>query len=272
MKLRRLSAGLALLALAAGCTGQGPARAPGPTATAPAPGPGTGRPAGAVRVLVFSKTAGFRHASIPAAVAAVERLGREHGFAVDATEDAGAFTDAGLARYRAVVFLSTTGDVLDDAEQAAFERWVRAGGGFAGVHAAADTEYGWAWYGRLVGARFARHPAVQPAVVRVTDRRHPSTTPLPERWARTDEWYDFRADPRGQVHVLATVDPASYRGGTMGADHPIAWCQTVDGGRSWYTALGHTVASWSEPRFLAHVLGGIRYAAGLAAGDCRLGP
>ena len=214
------------------------------------------------RVLVFSATEGFRHDSIPAGVAAVRSLGAAHGFAVDATEDPSAFTDRRLRRYAAVMFLSTTGDVLDAAQQAAFRRYVRRGGGFAGVHAAADTEAGWAWYGGLVGARFLRHPAVQRATIRVTDRRHPSTRRLPRRWTRTDEWYDFRAQPRRGVRVLARLDESSYSGGTMGARHPIAWCRRVAGGRSWYTGLGHTTASWREPRFRGHVLGGIWWAAG----------
>jgi len=196
------------------------------------------------RVLVFSATEGFRH-----------------GFAVDATEDASTFTDRRLRRYAVVVWLNTTGDVLDESQQAAFERYIRRGGGFAGVHAAADTEYGWGWYGRLLGARFRRHPAVQPATIRVVDRRHPSTRRLPHRWTRTDEWYDFRAQSRRGVRVLAFLDESTYSGGTMGARHPIAWCRRFQGGRSWYTAMGHTAESYAEPRFRAHLLGGIRWAA-----------
>jgi len=139
------------------------------------------------KVLVFSKTAGFRHASIPDGAAMIRRLGEAHGFGVDHTEDAGAFTDDGLAAYAAVVFLSTTGDVLDAAQQAAFERYIRGGGGYVGIHAAADTEYEWPWYGGLVGAYFESHPAIQAATVVVNDRVHPSTDGLPLRWARTDE-------------------------------------------------------------------------------------
>ena len=224
------------------------------------------------RVLVFSKTAGFRHSSIATAVRAVRRLGARHGFEVDATEDAAAFSRRGLRRYAAVVFLSTTGDVLDAGRQAAFERYIRAGGGYVGVHAAADTEYGWAFYGRLVGAYFRSHPLFpqfQEATVRVADRRHPSTRHLPGRWIRTDEWYDYRANPRGSVHVLATLDERTYQGGQMGADHPIAWCHRYAGGRSWYTGGGHTEESYGEPAFRRHLLGGIRWAAGLVKGDCR---
>lgn len=223
----------------------------------------------APRVLLFSKTSGFRHASIPAALDAIRTLGAEHGFAVDASEDASAFTDANLAQYRAVVFVMTTGDVLDETQQAAFERYIRAGNGYVGLHSASDTEYSWPWYGQLVGAYFASHPAIQAATIRVEDRAHPSTTALPDPWPRTDEWYNFQSNPRSRVRVLARLDETSYTGGTMGADHPIAWCQAYDGGRAWYTGGGHTSESYAEPLFLQHILGGIEYAAGLKAGDCR---
>ncbi len=222
-------------------------------------------------VLVFTKTAGFRHDSIPAGIQAIRDLGEANGFAVEATEDAGAFTPEGLARYRAVVFLNTTGDVLDPAQQAAFEGYVRGGNGFVGVHSATDTEYGWPFYGALVGAYFQSHPAVQPATVVVEDRRHPATEHLPERWARTDEWYNFRSSVRGRVRVLARLDESSYTGGTMGADHPFAWCQEYAGGRSFYTAGGHTIESYAEPAFREHLLGGIRYAAGVAPAACAPG-
>jgi cytochrome c len=218
-------------------------------------------------VLVFSKTTGFRHESIPYAIAAIEALGGDHGFSVESTEDAARFTDAELAQYQVVVFLSTTGDVLDDRQKAAFEHYIRSGGGFVGIHSASDTEYKWAWYGRLVGAYFASHPEIQPAMIGVEDRTHPSTTGLPTIWRRTDEWYNFRSNPRSTVHVLASLDEATYSGGRMGSDHPIAWCQAIDGGRSWYTAMGHTVESYAEPLFRQHLLGGIESAAGTAA-DC----
>jgi cytochrome c len=213
-------------------------------------------------VLVFTRTTGFRHASIGDGVVAIRRLGARHGFAVDATEDPEQFRDAVLRRYRAVVFLSTTGEPLGPAQQAALKRWVEGGGGWVGVHAAADAFYNWPWYGELVGAWFRRHPPVQPATVRVTDRDHPSTESLPAKWTRTDEWYDFRTNPRGRVHVHATVDESTYQGGGMGNDHPVTWSHEQGRGRAWYTALGHTEASWSEQRFLAHILGGIRWAAG----------
>ncbi|WP_053853214.1 ThuA domain-containing protein [Streptomyces sp. NRRL B-24085] len=221
------------------------------------------------RVLVFSKTAGFRHDSIPDGVAAVRELGQSAGFAVDATEDAAAFTARNLRRYDAVVFLSTTGDVLAPAQQRAFEGYIRSGGGYVGIHAAADTEYNWAFYGGLAGAYFQSHPAIQPATVVVEDRSHPSTAHLGPAWNRTDEWYNYRSNPRDRAHVLASLDESSYTGGTMNGDHPIAWCQDYQGGRAFYTGLGHTKESYADPAFRGHLLGGIRYATGDARADCR---
>jgi type 1 glutamine amidotransferase len=216
-------------------------------------------PEQAPRLLVFSKTAGYRHESIAAGLSTI----RDH-FTVDATEDGAAFEPDNLARYRAVVFLNTSGNVLGAAQQAAFEAYIRNGGGFAGVHAAADTEYDWPFYGELVGAYFKSHPAVQRAVLRVEDRNHPATAGLPETWTRTDEWYNFRTNPRSAVRVLLTLDESSYSGGTMGADHPHAWYREYEGARSFYTAGGHTVESYAEPAFRSHLVGGIRYAAGLS--------
>lgn len=220
-----------------------------------------------LHVLVFSKTAGFRHASIERGVRAMQTLGHEHGFEVEATEDAAAFTDKNLEQYDAVIFLSTTGDILDEPQERAFERYIQAGGGYVGVHAAADTEYDWPWYGTLVGGYFKSHPRVQQATTVVADRLHPSTAHLPARWERTDEWYDYRDNPRGSVHVLATIDERTYEGGKMGHDHPIAWCHEFDGGRAWYTGGGHTKASFAEPEFMAHILGGIQWAAGQVDAD-----
>ncbi len=221
-------------------------------------------------VLVFSKTAGFRHGSIPAGIAAIQQLGSDNGFEVTATEDAGAFTDENLAQYEAVVWLSTTGDVLNDDQQAAFERYVQSGGGYAGIHAASDTEYDWPWYGELVGAYFSAHPQNQDATIKVEDHVHESTAHLPARWDRFDEWYNFRTNPRDSVHVLASLDETTYSAGSgaMGAEHPTAWCQVYDGGRSWYTGGGHTDQSYAEPEFLQHLLGGIQTAAGVVPSDC----
>ena len=223
------------------------------------------------KALVFSRTASFRHDSIGSGVTAIKQLGTDNGFTVTATEDPSVFTDSNLAQYQVVVFLSTTGDVLNSSQQSAFERYIKAGGGYAGVHSATDTEYDWSWYGSLVGAYFNNHPNGTPtATVKVTDPAHPSTAGLPQTWSRTDEWYNFRSDPSARVHVLAELDESTYSPGTgaMGYSHPIAWCQNYDGGRSWYTGLGHTAESFSDSRFLGHLLGGLQTAAGVVGADC----
>jgi len=217
----------------------------------------------AFTVLVFTKTAGFRHESIPAGIRAIKSLGDEQHFRVDSSEDAAAFTDANLARYQVIVFLNTTGDILDLNQQAAFERFIQRGGGFVGIHSATDTEYDWEWYGRLVGAYFDSHPSIQTATVKVVDATHLSTVQLPDTWSRNDEWYNFRADPSPHVRVLVQVDEMTYTGGTMGKNHPISWYHEYDGGRGWYTAMGHTTESYSEPFFLRHVSGGLRWAASI---------
>lgn len=221
----------------------------------------------AFRVLVFSKTLGYRHASIPDGIRAIRELGSANGFAVDATEDSGAIAPANLLRYRAVVFLSVTGNVLDPDQQAAFKNYVLNGGGFAAIHGAVygplACEDQWTWYGEMFCCAFRNHSGIVPATVDIEDPAHPSTIDLPARWQRTDEWYNFNGTPRGRAHVLATVDESTYSGGTMGADHPIAWCLSVGKGRMWYTAMGHTESSFAEPLFRRHLLGGIWYAAGI---------
>ena len=222
----------------------------------------------AYQVLVFSKTVGFRHTSIPNGIAAIKKLGGENHFGVYATEDSEYFTPENLAKYQVVVFLSTIGDVLNTAQEDALQKWVEEGGGFVGVHAAIAgdiaTEGGWPWYVDLCCATFKNHSAVVPGVVVVEDRQHVSTAHLPAEWKRSDEWYNFTASPRGRgkVHVLATMDETTYQGGNMGKDHPIAWIQPIGKGRMWYTALGHTEESFTEPLMVAHLLGGIQYAAG----------
>ncbi|HVK24948.1 MAG TPA: ThuA domain-containing protein [Actinokineospora sp.] len=220
-------------------------------------------------VLVFSKTAGFRHSSIGAGIQAVQNLGAANNFTVTATEDATKFTTANLAQYEAVVFLSTTGDVLDATQQAAFENYIKAGGGYVGVHAAADTEYNWPFYGELVGGYFDSHPAQQTATVKVEGRGTVATAHLPANWSRFDEWYNYKTNPRSSARVLATLDESSYTGGNMGADHPHVWCKNYQGGRSFYLGGGHTDASFTESDFTKTLLGGIRYAGGRAKIDCR---
>ncbi len=212
------------------------------------------------KVLVFSKTTGFRHASaIALGIQAIRDLGAANNFAIDATDNDSLFSDVNLARYKTVVFLSTTGDpVGTQIEKDAFQRYIRNGGGFVGVHAAADSGYDWAWYGRLVGAHFKQHQAIRPARLVVEDSSHPSTRGLPPSFTRTDEWYEFQINPRGAVHVLISVDDG----------YPITWCHDFDGGRAFYTALGHTDASYSESNFLHLLLGGILSTANAVAADC----
>ena len=213
------------------------------------------------RILVFSKTEKFRQSSIPAAKLAILKLGLDNNFKVDTTEDANFFNEASLGKYTAVVFLHTTGNVLNEKQELAFKKFIQAGGGYAGIHAAADTEYDWEWYGNLAGAYFQNHPEIQAATLNIIDNAHASTQHLPAKWNRTDEWYNFK-NLNPDVKIIMTIDESSYTGGTMNNNHPMSWYHVFDGGRSFYTALGHTEASWSETLFLQHVLGGIKYAMG----------
>lgn len=211
------------------------------------------------RVLVFSKTKGFRHQSIEAGKAALIKLGAEKGFAVDTTESADVFTEENLKKYRAVIFLSTTGDVLDQQQQNQFMRFIQSGGGYVGIHAAADTEYDWWWYGKLVGAYFKSHPQIQEAKFKKIKPFGEDN--LPDEWIRTDELYNYKKIS-DEITVLYNLDETSYKGGENGENHPIAWYHDFDGGRSFYTGLGHTDESFSEELFLSHLYQGIKYAIG----------
>ena len=222
------------------------------------------KPVSEQRILVFSKTKGWNHTSIPAGIAAIQKLGREHSFRVDTTKNADYFNDDSLKHYQAVVWLSTTGNVLNQVQQAAFERYIQAGGGYMGIHAAADTEYDWPWYNKLVGGYFASHPSqpnVRKATVDVIDKSHVSTAHLPDRWERTDEWYNYRS-LYADLHVLAKLDESTYEGGINGSNHPIAWYHDFDGGRAYYTGGGHTDESFTEPLFVQHLLGALTWTMG----------
>ncbi|MBN8858395.1 MAG: ThuA domain-containing protein [Sphingobacteriales bacterium] len=213
------------------------------------------------RVLVFAKTAGFHHESIAVGIPAIQKLGQENGFDVDSTTDASMFNEDTLKKYSAVVFLNTTGPLLNTHERIALERYIQSGGGYMGIHAAADAEYDWGWYNRLVGAYFLSHPRQQEAKLIVKDKTHPSTKHLPDVWTRKDEWYNFKKLNK-DVHVLISIDEKSYEGGKNGDDHPMTWYHDYDGGRAFYTELGHTDESYSDPLYLQHILGGIQYAIG----------
>ena len=231
------------------------------------------------RALVFSKTAGFRHKdSIPLGNELLAKQFKAAGLEVDITEDAAVFTAENLAKYRAVAFMSTTGDIMSDAvakdaskeakdaaakaaepRRAAFQAWLENGGAFVGVHAASDTEYKWPWYGKMIGGYFAGHPKIQPATLRPVIKDHPSTKHLPDEWKRKDEWYSFRNLQPDNV-VLILLDEKTYEGGKNGDYHPIAWCKDVVKGRMFYTAGGHTKESFSEPEFVQHLNGGLIWA------------
>ncbi|GIZ09675.1 hypothetical protein FUMI01_24020 [Flavobacterium sp. UMI-01] len=215
------------------------------------------------KILIFSKTAKYHHQSIAAGIQAIIKLAEENGFVADTTTNSKKFTTENLKHYSAVIFLSTTGDVLNNEQQQVFENYIKAGGGFVGVHAATDCEYDWAWYGNLVGAYFSNHPKQQEAVLKVTNKKHLSTKHLPEEWKRKDEWYNYKW-MAPDLNVLITIDETSYDAGKgkMGANHPMAWYHDFDGGRAFYTALGHTDESFKEEAFLKHLLGGIKYAMG----------
>ncbi len=210
-------------------------------------------------VLIFSKTAGYRHESIEPGTSAIKKLGKLHAFTVTATEDASYISTDSLKAYDAVIFLSTTEDILNAAQEQSFKAYIQAGGGFVGIHAAADTEYEWPWYGKLLGAYFESHPEGQPqATVRVVDTTHLATKNIPKIWSHKDEWYNYKNISKN-ITVLAIVDESTYEGGTNGANHPIAWFQEYDGGKMFYTGLGHTAESYTDTYFLAHILGGIQY-------------
>ena len=210
-------------------------------------------------VLIFSKTNGYRHQSIPVGIEAIKKMGLENKFTVDATEDSLAFTDNNLAKYNAIIFLNPTMNVLGEEQQKAMENYIHKGGGFVGVHAATDCEYNWPWYVKMVGASFLSHPAQQVAKINVVDKNNKATKHLPNPWERKDEWYNFKSiNP--DVKVLLKIDETSYTGGKNGDNHPMAWYHEYDGGRAFYTALGHTNESYSEPAFLKHLLAGIKYA------------
>ncbi len=216
-------------------------------------------------VLVFSKTAGFRHQSIGAGKTALAKLAKEKGYGVNFTEDASMFNERNLKKYNAVVFLNTTGDILNNTEQAAFERYIQAGGGYVGIHAATDTEYDWPWYGQLAGAYFLDHPMtpsnVQNGKFIVTKKNHWATQGMPDSFERADEFYSFK-DISPKINVVLNIDEKSYIGGKNPDFHPMSWYQEFDGGRSFYTAMGHTDETYSDPLFLNHLSAGIHYAAG----------
>lgn len=223
------------------------------------------------RILIFTKTAGTRENNIADSRKALKAFYESKGLLADTSENGGLFSDTGLARYKAVVFLKNTGDFLNNAQQTAFEKWFQAGGGVQIIHAALDAETAWPFYGKLIGgAWFKSLPGDSNTVhtVVVADSLDASTRNLPKRWERKDEIYGFRANPRAAanpaMHILLTVDESTYRGGTAGTDHPMSWYCTYSGGRAWTTAMGHVTLAYSDPLFLGHLLGGMEFLLGHA--------
>ncbi|HTE25056.1 ThuA domain-containing protein [Flavitalea sp.] len=218
-----------------------------------------------LRVLVFSKTNGYRHASIEAGKKAFSKLADVKKFAVDFTEDSSQFTTANLKKYNAIVFLNTTGDVLNNTQQEEFEKYIKAGGGYLGIHAAADCEYEWPWYGKLVGAWFLDHPSspsnVQNGRFYVVDKNNPATKGMPDSFERKDEFYSFK-QINPSIHPLIKIDEKSYKGGKNGDNHPMSWYHDYDGGRSFYTNMGHTDETFTEPLVVNHIWAGLQYAMG----------
>jgi type 1 glutamine amidotransferase len=210
------------------------------------------------KVLIFTKTAGYRHGSIEKGVATIKELGLSNKFEVYQTDDSLQFNAANLKKYQLVVFLSTTGDVLGDEQQVAFENYIKNGGSYLGIHAATDTEYEWPWYGKLVGAYFLNHPKQQQATLDVINGDHAATQHLEGTWSHFDEWYNFK-NINPSLNVLLKLDETSYEGGKNYDNHPIAWFHEFDGGRAFYTGLGHTNAAFDDANFRQHLLGGIEW-------------
>ena len=213
------------------------------------------------KVLVFAKTNGYHHESIADGIVAIMKLGKENHFAVDSTTDSLQISDANLKKYSVIVFLSTTGKVLGTEQETALQNFIHKGGGFVGIHAAADCEYNWPWYNKLVGGWFKSHPKQQQAKLMVVDKTHPSTKHLPDTWERWDEWYNYK-DLNPDVTVLIKIDETSYTGGANDGNHPMAWYHNYEGGKAFYTEMGHTKESFVDPVYLQHVLGGIEWAMG----------
>lgn len=222
------------------------------------------------KALLFTKTDGFHHESILAGVEAIKQLATRHHFAVDWQENAGVFNDKALENYKVVIFLNTTGNVLNDEQQAAFEKFIKAGKGYVGIHSASDTEYDWPWYTKLVGMMFKIHPQNQTAYLKVEDSNFPGMERFPKKFLWTDEWYQYGDRKADDLKVLVTVDEKTYdpyakwgdnEGKGMGAVHPISWYHNYDGGRAFYTGMGHIPLTYSDQTFLDHIYGGIYWAA-----------
>lgn len=219
----------------------------------------------AVNILVFSKTGGFRHKSIPKGIEFLKAMSSKNHWNVNFSEDSNDFTFENLSKYNVLLFLNTTGKIFNAEQKKAFQKYINAGHGFVGIHAASDTEKDWDWYAEMVGAIFVSHPKVQSATVNVNKSNiHPAISHLNDVEVFKDEWYNFREPVAKHVNVLASLDETTYEGKRMHTkSHPISWYHNYDGGRVFYTGLGHTLESYDDERFYKHVEGGILWASGL---------
>ncbi|TKB98159.1 ThuA domain-containing protein [Pedobacter cryotolerans] len=211
-------------------------------------------------VLVFSLTKGFHHSSIADGIVALFKLGQENNFKVDTTTNVLSFNTQNLKQYKVIIFLNPTGtSVFNDDQKAAFKFFINEGGGFVGIHAATDFSYEWDWYGKLIGGYFESHPKIQEAKLNIVMPKHTLVKGLPSPWLHNDEWYNFK-NLNTDVKVLIQADETSYKGGKMKNNHPVSWYHIYDGGKVFYTALGHTNECYSDPVFLKHLLAGIKWA------------
>ena len=214
-----------------------------------------------LNVLIFSKTGAFRHESIEPGGAALKSYFEHHGITSTQTEDSAVFNKSTIASYDVVVFFQTTGNILDSIQQETLKKYIKSGKGFVGIHSAADTEYDWPWFAGLIGVQFSDHPDIQQATFVKVDTAQIITKHLPDRWTRTDECYNYKQLPTN-VTVVLTVDESTYQGGKHGVNHPISWYHDYDGGRSFYTAMGHTVENYQDTLFLEHIMRGVKWASG----------
>lgn len=224
-----------------------------------------------IRILVYTKNGpGFVHDNIPNSILAFQELGQEHGFHVDVSDDPADFTDENLSQYHALVFSNTNNDVFDtDEQRVALMRYIQAGGSFVGVHSASGTERKWKWFKRLLGATFYWHDVYQPFTVDIIDHNHPSVAHLKRRWHRPegDEFY-YLKEMNVNLQIVAVNDATTLEGenpkrlDTFGDAFPSVWCHEYDGGRSWYTSLGHSKEDYMDEEFRRHLLGGIQWAVG----------
>ncbi|MFH0758150.1 MAG: ThuA domain-containing protein [Bacteroidota bacterium] len=222
------------------------------------------------RVMVYTSPDYWHNPVIPTAVTEFKKMAEKHFFDLDWTQQASSFTDENLNRYAVVLFLNANGESLNEEQMGNLKEFIQHGGGFVGIHATSVTRDQCEWFQKLVGRSFTGHPEKQTAVLHVMDRTFPACMHLPDQWLWTDEWYEFGEALTDRMKVLLTVDENTYVAkrvvdgaevNGMGSNHPIAWYQEYDGGRSFYTALGHLEIHYTDSRFLDHIYGGIYWAA-----------